>query len=98
MSHASLREFIPQILLDAKLQDQLKNTTDKAVFTQNLVRLGKEHGFDFTAEEVDVVLLKNKKNPLDQLSDEQRKKISAARPAATSDGCGDAWTTLFGPC
>jgi len=99
MSQAKLKEFLPTVLTDAKLADQLKNTTDKAKFSETLMRLGKERGYDFTADDVDVVLLKNKKNPLDELSPEQKKKFEAGlRPPATSDGCGSAWTTLFGPC
>jgi predicted ribosomally synthesized peptide with nif11-like leader len=99
MSQAKLKEFLPMVLTDAKLADQLKNTTDKGKFSETLTRLGKERGYEFTADDVDAVLIKNKKNPLDELSPEQKKKIEVnLRPPATSDGCGAAWTTLFGWC
>ena len=98
MSQASLNQFLSKIIADATLQDQLKDVTDKAAFTQTLLRLGKEHGFDFTAEDVEAVLMTNKTNPLEELSDAQLAQVAGGRPAATSDGCGSAWTTLFGWC
>ena len=69
MSDTNLKAFLPRVLKDSVLQDQLKNLTDKDKFTQTLVRLGKDNGFHFTAEDVDASLFRSKKNPLDELSE-----------------------------
>ena len=92
-------QFLARVTSDSTLQDQLKGVTEKTSFTQTLVRLGSESGFHFTAEDVDVALIQNKKNPLEELSDADLSLVAGGqRPRATSDGCGSAWTTLFGPC
>ena len=98
MSQASLNQFLAKIMADAKLQDQLKNITDQSAFSQAIIRLGKDNGYEFTADDVDVVLMQNKKNPLGELSEAQLAQVAGGRPRATSDGCGSAWTTIFGPC
>ena len=98
MSNASLDQFISKIVSDSKLQDKLKGVTDKAAFTNTVVRLGKENGFVFSSADVDAFLAQNKTKPPRQLSDAELAQVAGGRPAATSDGCGSAWTTLFGWC
>lgn len=98
MSQTSLTQFLSRILTDSTLQDQLKGVTEKTQFVETMVRLGRQHGFQFTAEDVDTVLIQGKKNPLEELTDAELASVAGGRPAATSDGCGSAWTTLFGWC
>jgi predicted ribosomally synthesized peptide with nif11-like leader len=102
MSEANLQQFLSKIAKDSTLQDQLKNLTDKATFTQTLVRLGHAGGVEFTAGDVDAFLAKNAKNPLQELNEAELASVAgglpSSRPPATSDGCGAAWTTLFGWC
>ncbi len=98
MTSTTLTQFLARVASDSRLQDQLKGVTEKTRFAQTLVRLGKENGFHFTAEDVDVALVQNKKNPLDELSEVDLALVAGGRPPATKDGCGDAWTTIFGPC
>jgi predicted ribosomally synthesized peptide with nif11-like leader len=98
MSEANLQQFLAKVTSDSTLQDQLKNVTDEGVFTQTAVRLGRENGYDFTAADVDATLFRNRQNPLGQLSDRDLELVAGGRPRATSDGCGAAWTTLFGWC
>ena len=98
MSHADLHKFLAQIGSDSKLQDQLKGVTEKTAFTQALVKMGSASGFHFTADDVDVVLVQNKVNPLQNLSDADLAQVAGGRPRATADGCRSAWTTIFGPC
>ena len=98
MSQTNLTQFLSRIMNDSRLQDQLKGVTDKTGFTQTMIRLGKESGFQFSAEDVDTALIKNQANPLQELHDEDLALVAGGRPPATKDGCGDAWTTLFGPC
>lgn len=98
MSQANLTQFLSKVVGDSALQDQLKGVTEKTRFTETLVRLGNQNGFEFTAAEVDVALIRNKTNPIEELSDAELAAVAGGRPRATSDGCGSAWTTLFGPC
>lgn len=99
MANANLQAFIAQIMKDSSLQDQLKDLTDKAQFTQTMLSLGKSKGLTFTAQDVEATLFQAKINPLEELSDADLSLVAGgARPKATSDGCGGAWTTLFGWC
>ena len=59
MSQANLQQFISKVAADSKLQDQLKNLTDKGVFTQMVVRLGRESGLEITAADVEDFMAKN---------------------------------------
>lgn len=102
MSEANLQQFLTKVVNDSALQDQLKDVTDKGAFAETAVQLGRRNGFDFSAADVDAVLFRSKQNPLEQLSDKDLELVvggtTSTRPRATSDGCGSAWTTLFGWC
>ena len=99
MSEASLKQFVSKVTSDSRIQDQLKNLTDKRAFTDAVIRLGRENGFEFTAADVEAFMAKNAKNPLEELSEAELATVAGGRPpVATSDGCGAAWTTLFGWC
>lgn len=98
MSTSNLTRFLDKIKVDARLQDQLKGVNDPAAFTATLVKLGLAEGYPFTADEVDQTLIKNRKGTTQELSEADLELVAGGRPAATSDGCGAAWTTLFGPC
>ena len=102
MSDANLQQFLSKVANDSRLQDQLKNLTDKGVFTKTVIGLGHNSGFEFTAGEVDAFLANNARNPLQELSEAELATVAGGlpptRPPATSDGCGAAWTTLFGWC
>ena len=52
MPHQSLEEFRQQVLQDLSLQERLRNTTDREDFTNLMVELGQENGYNFTAEDV----------------------------------------------
>ena len=99
MSEASLKQFVSKVSSDSTLQDQLKNLTSKQAFTETVVRLGHESGFEFTTADVEAFMAKNARNPLEELSEAELASVAGGRPpVATSDGCGAAWTTLFGWC
>jgi hypothetical protein len=57
MSKQSLEEFQHQFFQHGDWHDRLKDITDKEQFICSVVELGKEYGFDFTAEEVEEVLV-----------------------------------------
>ena len=104
MSDPQFKKFLLQIAGDSQLQDQLKGVTDKAGFTDTFLRLAKAQGYAFTAADVEANIAKNQKNPLEELSEADLALVAGGlkeyggRPAASSDGCTSAWTTLFGWC
>jgi predicted ribosomally synthesized peptide with nif11-like leader len=99
MSQSSLNQFLAKVAGDAMLQDQLKGVTAQSSFAQVLVKIGKDNGFEFTSEDVAGTLAQSAASVPRELSDDELEQVAGgARPRATSDGCGSAWTTLFGPC
>jgi len=101
MSDSNLQQFLSKVANDSTLQDQLKNLTEKGAFTKTLIRLGHDSGFEFSAGDVDGFLAKNARNPMQELSEADLASVAGGLPRsqpATSDGCGAAWTTLFGWC
>jgi len=101
MSDGNLQQFLAKVASDSTLQDQLKNLTDKGAFSETVIRLGHDRGYQFTAGDVDAFMAKNSKNPMQELSEADLALVAGGLPRsqpATSDGCGAAWTTLFGWC
>jgi glutamate-1-semialdehyde aminotransferase len=52
MSQEVLTKFIHLVFSDARLQEQLREITDRNDFIERVVRLGKEFDLEFTANDV----------------------------------------------
>ncbi|HQZ39498.1 MAG TPA: Nif11-like leader peptide family RiPP precursor [Vicinamibacterales bacterium] len=52
MTDQTLEGFYEKVMGDPALQAQLKDSADVAGFLATAVRLGREHGYTFTAEDV----------------------------------------------
>ena len=52
MSQEALNEFRARVFADAELQAELWRTAERAAFIELCVRLGAEHGYNFTREEI----------------------------------------------
>ena len=56
MSREQLEEFRRLVLEDEPLQQQLQRPPDRDTFLTLTVRLGQEHGYAFTVEDVEAAL------------------------------------------
>lgn len=61
-SRESLEAFYQQLLADPVLQEPLRVASDRESFVRIGVQLGKEHGYSFTAEELDEAILEAAEN------------------------------------
>ena len=52
MSQKEFEQFRQIVLEDVSLQKRLRNITRRHVFVSRAVKLGAEHGFQFTTEDV----------------------------------------------
>lgn len=57
MSQASLEQFRELVLHDPALQSQLRETPDQRAFIEQMLRLGAERGYEFTAAEIEAAVL-----------------------------------------
>jgi predicted ribosomally synthesized peptide with nif11-like leader len=62
MSRESLEEFYQRVLTDPVLQEPLRVASDRESFVRIGVQLGEEHGYSFTAEELDEAILEAAEN------------------------------------
>ncbi|EEF62894.1 Nif11-like leader peptide family natural product precursor [Pedosphaera parvula] len=56
MSRENFENFRRLVLADTALQERLRSVSDREAFRLLTVQIGKELGFDFTAEEVESAL------------------------------------------
>jgi hypothetical protein len=56
MSQTRLEQFCELVLHEPALQAQLRATPDKPAFIAHMLQLGAEHGYQFTAGEIDAAL------------------------------------------
>jgi hypothetical protein len=56
MSEEALEQFRRAVLDSPALQARLRETSDRQSFVALMLQLGGEHGYDFTAAEVEVAL------------------------------------------
>lgn len=56
MSLDRLEQFRQLVLRDAALQERLREPSSQADFVARLQQLGREHGYDFTADDVAAAL------------------------------------------
>ena len=56
MSQENFNGFRKMVLEDCSLQGELKDITDYQLFTELVVKLGSEHGYNFTALEVEAAI------------------------------------------
>lgn len=56
MSRQALEQFRDLVLEDQALQQQLRDTPDRAVFINCLVALAAERGYDVTHEDIETAL------------------------------------------
>ena len=56
MSQASLEQFRERVLHEPALQAQLRATPDKPAFIAQMLQLGAERGYEFTAAEIEAAL------------------------------------------
>ena len=89
MANQGLDGFYQKVMSDAALQSQLKSAPDAQSFVASAVRLGGEHGYTFTAEEV-IARLGTRDSDV-ELSD---KELEAVAGGYTSYGS----STLCGYC
>src|SRR2546423_13978026 len=100
MGDASLKQFVSKIATDSRLQDQLKNLTEKGAFTETVVRLGHESGFEFIVADEDACLAKHSKRPCGGLSEADLELVAGGQQRqgapANRDGRGGGWGTQIG--
>ena len=56
MSQETLTQFRQLVFSDTLLQEQLREITDRQEFIEQVVRLGNERGYEFTADDVENAL------------------------------------------
>ncbi len=56
MVQAAFDRFYALVLQDARLQEELRETTDRAAFVDQVVAAGAAHGHRFSAEDVTVAM------------------------------------------
>ena len=62
MSQEEFERFRQLVLVDDSLQQQLRETPDRAAFFNLVLRLGRERGCQFTAEDVEDALLEGRRS------------------------------------
>ena len=83
MINRSVEEFYQVIKNSEELQQQLANTQDQDSFNQLAVELGKENGYDFTADEVNS-FVKFKSNSINvELQDEDLALVAGGKKPKT---------------
>lgn len=86
MSKASLEQFYQEILKDQALQERLRTVTDRDSMAALAVELGKEKGYSFTIEEVQVYIDEwTASRPQQELSDEQLEAVAGGAAAKYMD-------------
>lgn len=53
MSKESLQQFYQRVLREPSLQEHLRAAPDRASIVRRAIELGEQHGYSFTAEEVE---------------------------------------------
>ena len=76
MSKDSLNQFIPVVLGDPALQDRLRSVKGTDVFVQTVVRMGKEQGYEFSADDVNLALREQTGKASRDLTDEELSHIT----------------------
>jgi predicted ribosomally synthesized peptide with nif11-like leader len=79
MINRSVEEFYQVIKNSEELQQQLANTQDQDSFNDLAVELGKENGYDFTAEEVNSFVKFKSNNVNVELQDEDLALVAGGR-------------------
>jgi len=86
MSKGNLDQFIPVILQEPALQDQLRGATDGNVFVQTVVRMGKERGYEFTADDVNRAVAQYNSRTNKDLSDQDLAQITGGAASVPTSG------------
>ncbi len=86
MAESKLNQFIPVILGDPALKDQLRSATDADVFVQTVVRMGKERGYEFTADEVTHAVAEYKSRVNKDLTDADLARITGGASSLPTAG------------
>ncbi|PZV23232.1 MAG: Nif11-like leader peptide family natural product precursor [Snowella sp.] len=79
MINRSVEEFYQVIKNSEELQQQLANTQDQDSFNDLAVELGKQNGYDFTAEEVNSFVKFKSNNVNVELQDEDLALVAGAK-------------------
>ena len=103
MSAENLKKFYQFIEQHSEIRSQVGNISDRASFVKNMVRLGAENGFAFTANELESALGRlDSSLPESVLSDEQleavaggAKRVGASRTAETECQSESKWLDPF---
>ena len=66
MPQTMFAHFHRLVLQDEQLQAKLREFTDRAAFIRQVVVVGEEHGYHFTAADVTVVMQTNQRAWLEQ--------------------------------
>lgn len=74
MANQGLEDFYAKVMADQALQSQLTGAPDVQSFVAMAVRLGQEHGYTFTADEVVARLGKQDSNV--ELSDKELEAVA----------------------
>lgn len=87
MSKGNLDQFIPVVLGDSTLQDQLRSVKGTDLFVQTVVRMGKEHGYEFSADDVNLAVQQHTGKASRDLTDAELAQITggAARIPDTAN-------------
>lgn len=85
MSESNLNQFIPLVLGDPALQDQLRGLKGTDVFVQTVVRMGEEHGFEFTSDDVQKAMQQHTGKATRDLTDAELAQITGGATMSTKE-------------
>ena len=66
MPENTLEDFRQIVLADERLQEQLRDLTDRNDFIERLIAMGRERGFEFTFPEVEDALRMARSTAIDR--------------------------------
>ena len=94
MSKGNLDQFIPVVLGDPTLQDQLRSVKGTDLFVQTVVRMGKEQGYEFSADDVNLAVQQRTGKASRDLTDEELGQITGGAARVPDTRNPNSW----GPC
>ncbi len=86
MSIENVNQFYHVVLQDSELQQQFQGVTDEASLVNLAVKLGQQHGYDFTPEEVTQAVAlatsPTETTSIVELADEQLEAVAGGKSGA----------------
>lgn len=90
----SLEQFREQVLQNPPLAEQFKAVTSLDTFVDLAVQMGRQLGYNFTAEDVKTALAQNLSSSALELNDAQLASIAGGGDTSAYACCNGSTTTL----